>query len=57
MRATLRGLALFLSLAIPIGFVAYVNHVRNTVGFNWLVALGALVAVSLVIAAAVISRR
>src|SRR5947209_2461861 len=56
-RAMLRAVALFLSVAIPLGFIAYVNHVRNTVGFNWLAAVGALVAVSLVIATAVISSR
>jgi hypothetical protein len=56
-RTTLRGIALFLSLAIPIAFVAYVQHVKRTVGFNWLVALGALVAVSLVIAIGVITNR
>jgi hypothetical protein len=56
-RALLRALALFLSVAIPLGFIAYVNHVRNTVGVNWLVAVGALVAVSLVIATVVISSR
>jgi hypothetical protein len=56
-RAILRGVALFLSIAIPIGFIAYVDHVRKTVGVNWLGALGALVALSLVIATAVIASR
>jgi hypothetical protein len=56
-RALLRAIALFLSVAIPLGFVALVNHYRNTVGFNWLVALGSLVALSLVIATAVIASR
>jgi hypothetical protein len=56
-RAMLRGIGLFLSVAIPLGFIALVNHVRNTVGFNWLAAVGALVALSLVIATAVISSR
>ena len=56
-RAILRGTALFLSVAIPIGFVGYAQHIRNTVGFNWLGALGALVALSLVIATAVIASR
>jgi hypothetical protein len=56
-RAIARGAALFLSIAIPIGFVGYAQHIRNTVGFNWLGALGALVALSLVIAMAVISSR
>lgn len=56
-RAIIRAVALFLSIAIPIGFIAYVDHVRKTVGVNWLGALGALVALSLVIATAVISSR
>ncbi len=56
-RALLRGAALFLSIAVPIGFIAYVDHVRKTVGINWLGALGALVALSLVVATAVISAR
>jgi hypothetical protein len=56
-RAILRAVALFLSVAVPLAFVALVNHVRHTVGVNWLVAVGALVAVSLVIATAVISGR
>jgi hypothetical protein len=55
-RAVLRAIALFLSVAIPLGFVALVNHYRNTVGFNWVVALG-LVALSLAIATAVMSSR
>ena len=56
-RAIARAVALFLSIAIPIAFIAYVDHVRQTVGINWLGALGALVALSLVIATAVISSR
>ncbi len=56
-RAVLRSVALFLSVAVPIGFVGYVQHVRKTVGFNWLVALGALVALALVMATAVASSR
>jgi hypothetical protein len=56
-RALARSLALFLSVAVPIGFVAYANHVRKSAGINWLTALGALVAVSLVIATAVLSTR
>ena len=56
-RAIARSAALFLSVAIPIGFVGYAQHIRHTVGFNWLGALGALVALSLVIATAVISSR
>lgn len=56
-RAAARAVALFLSVAIPIGFVAYVQHIRNTVGVNWLAALGALVALSLVIATSVLASR
>jgi hypothetical protein len=56
-RAVLRAIALFLSVAVPLAFVALVNHYRATVGFNWLVALGSLVALSLAIATAVISMR
>ena len=56
-RAIARGAALFLSVAIPIGFVGYAQHVRHTTGINWLSALGVLVALSLVIATAVIASR
>jgi hypothetical protein len=56
-RTVLRGVALFLSLAIPLAFIAYVNHVRKTVGFNWLGALGALVALSVVIAMGIVAGR
>ncbi len=56
-RAILRTLALFLSVAIPAGFIAYADHVRNTTGVNWVGALGAVVAVSLVIATIIMSSR
>jgi hypothetical protein len=56
-RAIIRGVALFLSVAIPLVFIAWVNHVRKTVGTNWLGALGALVALSLVIATGVVASR
>jgi hypothetical protein len=56
-RAALRAFALFASVAAPIAFVAYVDHVRNQVGLNWLGAVGALVALSLVIATAVVAGR
>ena len=49
--------SLFLSIAVPLGFIAYVDHVHKETGINWLGALGALVALSLVIATAVISTR
>jgi hypothetical protein len=56
-RQILRVIALFLSVAIPIAFIAVVDHYRQSTGINWLGALGALVALSLVIATAVIASR
>ena len=56
-REILRATLLLLSVAIPIGFVAYADHVRQSTGINWLGALGALVALSLVIAASVLANR
>ena len=38
-------------------FIAYADHVRQTTGINWLGALGALVAASMVIATTVIASR
>ncbi|MGB0091974.1 MAG: hypothetical protein WBP81_05515 [Solirubrobacteraceae bacterium] len=56
-REILRATLLVLSIAVPIGFVAYADHVRQSTGINWLGALGALVAVSLVLAASVVANR
>jgi hypothetical protein len=56
-REILRAAILVLSVAIPIAFVAYADHIRNSTGVNWVGALGALVAVSLVLAASVLSSR
>jgi hypothetical protein len=56
-RQVLRSAALGLSVAIPIGFVVYANHVRQQTGINGLGALGALVALSCVAAAAVYGSR
>jgi hypothetical protein len=56
-REIVRATILVLSVAIPFGFVAYADHVRQSTGINWLGALGALVAVSLVIAASVLAKR
>lgn len=56
-RAILRAVALFVSITVPIAFIAYIDHVRNTVGVNWLGAVGSLVALSLVIAVAAIASR
>jgi hypothetical protein len=56
-RQILRTVVLFLSVAIPVGFVAVADHYRQSTGINWLGALGALVALSLVIATAVVVSR
>ncbi|HEY5143595.1 MAG TPA: hypothetical protein VII98_08845 [Solirubrobacteraceae bacterium] len=56
-RDVLRGALLALSIAVPIAFIAYADHVRQSTGINWLGALGALVAASMVIATTVIARR
>jgi hypothetical protein len=56
-RALIRSVLLFLSVAIPIAFIALVDHLKKTTGINWIGALGALVAVSLVIATAVLASR
>ena len=56
-RQVLRSVLLGLSVVIPIAFVAYANHVRQDTGINWVGALGALVALSLVVAGAVYGRR
>jgi hypothetical protein len=56
-RAILRATLLVLSVAIPIGFVAYADHIRKSTGISWLAAIGALVALSLVVATTVIASR
>jgi hypothetical protein len=56
-RKIVRATILVLSIAIPIGFVGYADHVRQSTGINWLGALGALVALSFVIAASVLAKR
>lgn len=56
-RQLIRSAALALSVAVPIAFVAYTNHLRQTVGFDWLDAVGALVALSIVIAITVAGSR
>lgn len=55
-RQVLRAALVALSIAVPIAFIAYADHVRQSTGINWLGALGALVAASLVIATTVIVR-
>lgn len=56
-RAILRTVLLFVSIAIPLGIIAYADHVRKTTGVNWIVWLGGLLAISLVVATAIISAR
>ena len=56
-RQVVRSVALAFSVAIPVAFVVYANHVRQSTGLTWLGALGALVALSLVIATAVWGAR
>ena len=48
---------LVLSVAIPIAFIAFVDHERQSTGITPLTAVGGLVALSLVIATAVIATR
>jgi hypothetical protein len=56
-RHVVRGIALSLSVVVPIVFIAYADHVRQHTGVNWLGAIGALVALSLVVAGAVYGSR
>jgi hypothetical protein len=56
-RQIFSGLAVTVSILVPIGFLIYAVHVRDTAGLNWQSGLGALVAVSLVIAMAVRGSR
>ncbi|MFL5835632.1 MAG: hypothetical protein ACJ76K_03465 [Solirubrobacteraceae bacterium] len=56
-RQVLRVVALVLSIAIPIGFVVVANYYRQSTGISWLGALGALVALSLVVTITVVTAR
>lgn len=56
-RQLLRVVALVLSVAIPIGFIAVANYYRQSTGISWIAALGALVALSLVIAVTIAAGR
>jgi hypothetical protein len=56
-RQLTRVAALALSIAIPIGFVVYADHVRNTDGINAFSGAGALVALSIAIAITVVASR
>ena len=56
-RQVLRGLALFLSIAIPVVFIALVDYHRQSTGIDWLGAVGALVALSLIVAITAVTAR
>ena len=56
-RDLVRGFLFLLSIAIPIAFIAYADHVRSSTGINLIGIFGALVAASLVIAITVLTRR
>ena len=56
-RLTLRGALLTLSVALPIAFIAVVDHLLKHASAGRLGAFAALVAVSLVIATSVAARR
>ena len=56
-RQVVRSALLALTVIVPMAFVVYANHIRNTVGVNWVGALGALVALALVMALAVVGSR
>jgi hypothetical protein len=56
-RQALRAALLILSVVIPLGFIAWADHQRQSTGINGLSALGALVALSLVIGTAVAAKR
>ena len=56
-RQAISAAGLALSIAIPAGFLAYAIHVRHKFGFTWVAAVGFLVALSVVTAAAVYGSR
>jgi hypothetical protein len=56
-RQFLRTVAIALSVLVPIGFVAYADHVRQSTKINCLGAVGALAALSLVLATVVAAGR
>ena len=56
-RQAISAAGLALSIAIPAGFLAYAIHVHQKYGITWVTALGLLVALSVVTAAAVYGSR
>jgi hypothetical protein len=56
-RQAVSAAGLALSIAIPAGFLAYAIHVHKKFGITWVTAIGLLVALSVVTAAAVYGSR
>ena len=56
-RQAISAAGLALSIAIPAGFLAYAIHVHKKFGITWVTAVGLLVALSVVTAAAVYGSR
>jgi hypothetical protein len=56
-RQAISAAGLALSIAIPAGFLAYAIRVHHKFGLTWVTALGLLVALSIVTAAAVYGSR
>lgn len=56
-RQVAHSVAFTVSILIPIGFLAYVAHIKNHAGLTPVTALGLLVAISMVIAFAAYGRR
>jgi hypothetical protein len=57
LRTVLRSVALTASIVVPIAFVAFAVHAQRHTRLNWIAAVGALVALSIVIAVSVAGRR
>ncbi len=57
LRTVLRSVALTASIVVPIAFVAFAVHEQRHTRLNWIAAVGALVALSVVIAISVVGRR
>ena len=51
------ALRFFLSIAIPVVFIALVDYHRQSTGIDWLGAVGALVALSLIVAITAVTAR
>jgi hypothetical protein len=56
-RQVFHATLLILSVVIPLGFIAWADHQRQSTGINGLSAAGAIVALSLVIGTAVAATR